>query len=186
LRFNFKKIPFFNLKIIKNELERPKGGILWFKKTCIALLHQQCENNKKLTKNMNSAEHVGGNLYLNTNEVEVVDFLIDNNLFPKNLGETFIATNFTGMDFNLVFYNNQDEEQRFMHFRFYDFASNVDTFQYLVSMFKFLAEKNYALYTPVQRKLEQMIYMLPTYKALFKYKQNESSDEYQSEDSSLY
>jgi hypothetical protein len=46
-------------------------------------------------------------------------------------------------------------------------------------MFRNLAQDNYALYTPAQKKLEEYLYMLPTYRALFGYKYNEESEKYQ-------
>jgi hypothetical protein len=39
--------------------------------------------------------------------------------------------------------------------------------------------ENYNVYTPAQKKLEEYLYMLPTYRALFGYEYNEENELYQ-------
>ncbi|HLO43226.1 MAG TPA: hypothetical protein VK175_02760 [Leadbetterella sp.] len=124
-------------------------------------------------------KHIGANLYINNDAVEIIDFLVDNNLLPKPVQKSFSVICQKGMDLDLVMFDPNAEEHKFIHYRFEDFASNSDALVYLVSMFRNLAQDNYALYTPAQKKLEEYLYMLPTYRALFGYKYNEESEKYQ-------
>jgi hypothetical protein len=123
-------------------------------------------------------KHIGANLYVNNEDVEIVDFLVDNNLLPKPVQKSFSVICQLGMDLDLVMFD-PTSEHKFIHYKFEDFASNSDTLVYLISMFRTLAQENYGLYTPAQKKLEEYLYMLPTYRALFGYKYNEENEKYQ-------
>jgi len=130
---------------------------------------------------MKGVKHIGYNLYLNNDEVEVIDYLVDNNLLPKNMSKAFCVSNMKGMDFDLILFVPEETENKFMHFRFEDFASESETLVYLASMFRNLSLENYNSYKPAQKKVEEVYYMLPTYRALFGYKYNEESEHYQKE-----
>lgn len=123
--------------------------------------------------------HIGANLYVNNDTVEIIDYLVDNNLLPKPVQKAFAVINQQGMDLDLVMFNPDAEEHNFLHYKFVDFASNSDALKYLISMFRNLATENYNVYTPAQKKLEEFLYMLPTYRALFGYKYNEDNELYQ-------
>ena len=123
--------------------------------------------------------HIGANLYVNNDTVEIFDYLVDNNLLPRPINRTFSIVNQVGMDLDLVMFDPQSESHKFLHYKFVDFASDSDSLKYLISMFRNLATENYDVFTPAQKKLEEYLYMLPTYRALFGYKYNEDGEFYQ-------
>ncbi|MCP9770902.1 hypothetical protein EGI22_23605 [Lacihabitans sp. LS3-19] len=131
-------------------------------------------------------KHIGGNLYINNEAVEIVDFLVDNNLLPNPVNKAFSKISQLGMDLDLIMYNPDEPKNKFLHYKFVDFASNSDTLQYLISMFRNLAVENYGFYTPAQRKLEEFLYMLPTYRALFGYKYNEDKETFEKDLNNQY
>ncbi len=126
---------------------------------------------------MNTSKHIGTNLYLYTNQTEIIDYLVDFKLMPKDLSRPFVKTNLLGMDFDLILFVPDEKENKFMHFRFVDFASQSESIVYLISIYKELAKENYSAFKPVQSKLEELLYMLPTFRALFKYTFKEESNE---------
>ena len=124
-------------------------------------------------------KHIGGNLYVYNDDVEIIDYLVDNNLMPRPINKAFSVVFQPGKDLDLILFTPNDTENKFLHFKFYDFVSNTETLVYLISMFSNLAKENYEVYKPAQKRLEEYLYMLPTYRALFGYKYNEDNELYQ-------
>ena len=119
---------------------------------------------------MNTLKHIGANLYINNDAVEAIDFLVDHQLMPKTYHKSFAIANQEGFDLDMIVFNPNESDDKFMHFKLEDFASNSETLFYLVNMFNFLSEKDYETYKPAQKKLEDYLYMIFTYRALFGYK----------------
>jgi hypothetical protein len=123
---------------------------------------------------MEALKHLGANLYVNNNDVEAVDFLVDHHIMPKYVNKSFSVTTQEGMDLDMIVYNHKDENNRFLHIKLEDFASNGDSIFYLVNLFNHLSKEDYDTYKPAQKSMEEYLYMLPTYRALFGYNQTDN------------
>jgi hypothetical protein len=128
---------------------------------------------------MDTSKHIGSNLYLYTDQTDIIDYLVDHKLMPNSISKAFVRTNLLGKDFDLILFDSKQEVNRFMHFKFIDFAADSDSLVYLNSVYTQLALVDYDTYKPVQKKLEEMLHMLPTFRALFNYRYNEDSNHFE-------
>lgn len=119
---------------------------------------------------MKTENHIGGNLYGSTNETQIIDYLADNKKMPANLNKSFVLSFMEDKNFNLILFLPNDPQNKFMQFTFVDFISNEDTLIYLSDMFKQMAQQDYFTYKPAQNKVDDVLFMLPTYRALAGYK----------------
>jgi hypothetical protein len=119
---------------------------------------------------MKTEKHIGGNLYASTNETQIIDYLADHKKMPANLNKSFVVSFMDDKDFNIILFLPNETDNKFMKFTFVDFISDEDTLIYLSGMFSELSKQDYFTYKPAQNKVVEVLYMLPTYRALAGYK----------------
>ncbi len=113
------------------------------------------------------------NLFMSNDSVEILDFMIDNNIMPKDFSRSRSISHSIGKDFYLIIFLPDEKEQKFLKFEFIDFARCLDSLMYLSYLLKQYSNEDYNTFKPAQRKVDEMIYMYPTYRALFKYKDSD-------------
>lgn len=111
--------------------------------------------------------HLAANLYASNLDVEIFDILIDQDIKPKNWEESHVKSFWIGMDFGIVIYNPTNTEDRFQMYYFVDVLSNREAIEYLAAIFKELSNVDYFVYKKAQNQLLDVIYMLPTYRAIY-------------------
>ncbi|NBA87983.1 hypothetical protein GVN16_19590 [Emticicia sp. CRIBPO] len=121
---------------------------------------------------MKTEKHIGGNLYGSTNETQIIDYLADHKKMPANLNKSFVLSFMEDKNFNLILFLPNETQNKFMQFTFVDFITNEDTLIYMSGMFKELSKQDYSAYKPAQNKVDDVLYMLPTYRALAGYKKS--------------
>ncbi len=118
-------------------------------------------------------KHLIDNLYISNNKIEIFDFLSDNHLLPNGYSRSQVITLQKDRDFHLVIFIPHTETHEFVKFEFVDFASNIDSLRYVSALLNQLAKDDYNTFKPAQRKIEEIIYMVPVYRALFGYRNTE-------------
>ncbi len=120
-------------------------------------------------------KHLIDNLYISNNSTEILDFLADNELMPKDFTRSRVISFQKDQDFYLILFLKNENSDEFVRFEFTEFARNIDSLRYISAILNQMAEGDYNTFKPAQRKIEEMIYMVPVYRALFGYK-NDAED----------
>jgi hypothetical protein len=110
------------------------------------------------------------NLFTTINEEEILDYLVDNNQFPKQFTSTQVISFLQDEDFYLILFIISPEGKRgFVMYKVFDFSMNMDEMYRLSLMFNELmkvTEDNYP-YRLAKYKIDQMIGMASTLRMLF-------------------
>ena len=110
------------------------------------------------------------NLFTTINEEEILDYLVDNNQFPKQFNNTQVISFLQGEDFYLILFIVSPEGKRgFLMYKVFDFSMNMDEMYKLSMTFSELmktVEDNYP-YRIAKYKIDQMIGMASTLRMLF-------------------
>ena len=110
------------------------------------------------------------NLFTTINEEEILDYLVDNNQFPKQFTSTQVISFLQDEDFYLILFIISPEGKRgFVMYKVFDFSMNMDEMYKLSLMFNELmkvTEDNYP-YRLAKYKIDQMIGMASTLRMLF-------------------
>jgi hypothetical protein len=110
------------------------------------------------------------NLFTSINEEEILDYLVDNNQFPKQFNSTQVISFLQNEDFYLILFIVSPEGKRgFVMYKVFDFSMNMDEMYRLSSTFSELmktVEDNYP-YRMAKYKIDQMIGMASTFRMLF-------------------
>ncbi len=122
---------------------------------------------------MKTEKHIGGNLYASTNEAQIIDYLADHKKMPASLHKSFVVSFMDDKDFNLILFLPNETNNKFMQFTFVDFIADEDTLIYLSGAFNELSKGDYFTFKPAQNKVDEVLYMLPTYRALARYQKPE-------------
>ncbi|MFN4086255.1 MAG: hypothetical protein ACK4LB_09965 [Spirosomataceae bacterium] len=125
---------------------------------------------------MKNAQYLTKNLYSTANASEIIDFLVDHQAMPKNLQQNHVVSMFDGDDFVLVLFIQSEKQEKFMLFRFENFAVCKAEMMKLSNIFNGLiaSEEDTHSYKKAKRILDETIYMLPTYRAIYGYKVDEN------------
>lgn len=119
--------------------------------------------------------HLSNNLYISNDSTAILDFLVDNNLMPKDFNSSKSISHSIGKDFFLVLFLPKEKEEKFLMFEFIDFASCKESLVYVYNILLQLSKEDYATYKPAQRKIEEVLHMLPVYRAFYGYKEEEDA-----------
>jgi hypothetical protein len=110
------------------------------------------------------------NLYTSTNEVEILDALVDNGLFPKQFERTQVFSFLKDEDFYLIIFMVSATGHRgFLMYKVMDFSVHLEELYMLSSTFSGLmkaVEDNYP-YRMAKHKIDEIIGMAATFRALF-------------------
>ena len=110
------------------------------------------------------------NLFTSVNEEEILDYLIDNDQFPKQFNRTQVISFLQNEDFYLVLFIVSPEGKRgFLMYKVFDFSMNMEEMYRLSMTFSELmktVEDNYP-YRMAKYKIDQMIGMASTLRVLF-------------------
>lgn len=110
------------------------------------------------------------NLFTTINEEEILDYLVDNNQFPKQFNSTQVISFLQGEDFYLTLFIVSPEGKRgLVMYKVFDFSMNMDEMYKLSMTFSELmktVEDNYP-YRMAKYKIDQMIGMASTLRMLF-------------------
>lgn len=125
---------------------------------------------------MKSAQYLTKNLYSTANASEIIDYLVDHQSMPKNLNQNHVISLFDGNDFVLVLFIHSEKQEKFMLFRFENFAVCKAEMMKLSNIFHGLiaSEEDTHAYKKAKRILDETIYMLPTYRAMYGYQVDEN------------
>ena len=110
------------------------------------------------------------NLFTTVNEEEILDYLIDNDQFPKQFNRTQVISFLQNEDFYLILFIVSPEGKRgFVMYKVFDFSMNMAEMYRLSMTFSELMktmEDNYP-YRMAKYKIDQMIGMASTLRVLF-------------------
>lgn len=115
-------------------------------------------------------QYLTSNLYTSTNEVEILDILIDNGHLPKHFNSTQVVSFLRDEDFYLIlFIVNPNGRKGFLMYKVLDFSIHLEELYMLSATFAGLmqaVEDNYP-YRMAKHKVEQIMTMAATFRALF-------------------
>jgi hypothetical protein len=114
-------------------------------------------------------KHLAANIYTSNQDSEIFDIIIDQDIKPKNWNNNFVKGFWSGLDFGIILFNSADSSDKFQMFYFQDVLSRKDSLEYLATVFKEFSSIDYDTYKKAQNLLLDVIYMYPTYRAIFKY-----------------
>jgi hypothetical protein len=108
-------------------------------------------------------------LCLTRNESQIIDVLVDHDLFFRDLSLSQAAAFLHDEDFHLVLYFADDRDRGFQMYVVQDFSVNVLAMIQLSGVFRDLigAGYQYQLFASAKAKTDQMIHMAATFRALF-------------------
>ena len=110
------------------------------------------------------------NLFTTINEEEIIDYLVDNDQFPKQFNRTQVISFLQNEDFYLTLFIISPEGKRgFVMYKVFDFSMNMEEMYKLSMTFNELmktVEDNYP-YRMAKYKIDQMIGMASTLRVLF-------------------
>lgn len=112
--------------------------------------------------------YVNQNLYISTDEIEIIDLLADNKLMPKNFLKNQVIPFFHNDDFCLVLFFAEAGDKGFHLYVVEDFSINVREMQQLSNVFgDFLADGyNYTMMKQAKDEVDTLVAMAPTFRAL--------------------
>ncbi|WP_428664949.1 hypothetical protein [Runella sp.] len=119
-------------------------------------------------------------LYMTNEEVAIVDGLVDHREMPKKFDSNRVITYFEGQDFCLVLYFADLKDQGFQKYVVSDFSVNVEEMYILSnSLAHMIAEGvNIHLLSQAKNRVDAMIQMSGTFRALFGKKKSAEAEEW--------
>jgi len=125
---------------------------------------------------MKNAQYLTKNLYTTANPSEIIDFLVDHQAMPATLNQNHVVSLFDGNDFVLVLFIQSEKQEKFMLFRFENFAVCKAEMMKMSNILNGLiaSEEDTHSYKKAKRILDETIYMLPTYRAMYGYHVDEN------------
>lgn len=109
------------------------------------------------------------NFYITNNDVEIIDALVDNGEMFKDFSRSQVTSFLWGEDFALVLFFADDYDRGFTMYVVRDFSVNVrDMAQLIFAIDEILNQGyNYRLFHAARSKVEEMLYMAPTFRAMW-------------------
>jgi hypothetical protein len=122
-----------------------------------------------LAQPMEVSQQLTPNLYLTNRDVEIIDALVDNGAFFKDLSRSQVASFMQGEDFHLVLYFADDYDRGFTMYVVEHFSEHVDDLIFLSETFDSMLKRgfNYRIFGAAKSKVDHMVHMAPTFRAMF-------------------
>ena len=115
-----------------------------------------------------------------SDDVAIIDYLVDNNEMFKTFDTNKTTTFLVGEDFHLVFYFSDSKlENKFVMYIVDDFSVNEECMGFLLQHLEEQIQQNHEVFIMkhARSKVLDMLYMTDTFRALFG-KKNVKEDEY--------
>ena len=130
--------------------------------------------------NYQPSVYLTSHLYMTNEEVGIIDNLIDHHEMPKHFDKDKMISYFEGEDFCLVLYFANQQDKGFQKYVVENFSVNVEEMCMLSdTLGKMIAEGyNVQILGQAKNKVDNLIYMSGTFRALFGKKHVESEDSY--------
>lgn len=124
---------------------------------------------------MEISRHLTPSLYVTNNDVEIIDALVDNGEMFKSFSQSQVTSFLRGEDFYLVLFFADDYDRGFTMYVVEDFSVRVDDLLQLAGAMQELLRQGYSykVFSAAKSKVEQMIHMAPTFRAVFGKKEPE-------------
>lgn len=122
-----------------------------------------------LAQPMEVSQQLTPNLYITNRDMEIIDVLVDNGAFFKDLSRSQVTSFMQGEDFHLVLYFADDYDRGFTMYVVERFSEHVDDLSFLSETFDSLIRRgfNYRIFGTAKSKVDHMIHMAPTFRAMF-------------------
>lgn len=119
-------------------------------------------------------------LYMTNEEVEIVDALIDHHEMPQKFDSNRVISYFEGENFCLVLYFADLHDRGFQKYVVNDFSVNVEEMCYLSSSLSKMIESGYNIHllSQARNRVDNMIPMCGTFRALFGKKKSKEMEEW--------
>ncbi|MFC0186223.1 hypothetical protein SAMN04515674_11872 [Pseudarcicella hirudinis] len=116
-------------------------------------------------------------LYVTKEEVEIIDSLVDSQQMFYDFSKNKVVSFIQETDFHLVIYNADENDKGFTMYIVKDFCNHEEELVYLRNIFQALVQQGVNIHTmrAARSKVEDIFYMLETFRALF-HKQKSSDD----------
>ncbi len=113
-------------------------------------------------------------------EVEIVDALIDHHEMPQKFDSNRVISYFEGENFCLVLYFADLHDRGFQKYVVNDFSVNVEEMCYLSSSLSKMIESGYNIHlmSQARNRVDNMIPMCGTFRALFGKKKSKEMEEW--------
>jgi hypothetical protein len=124
---------------------------------------------------MEISRHLTPSLYVTNNDVEIIDALVDHGAMFKSFSQSQVTSFLSGRDFYLVLFFADDYDRGFTMYVVEDFSVRVDDLLQLANAMRELLRQGYSykVFSAAKSKVEQMIHMAPTFRAMFGKKEPE-------------
>lgn len=119
-------------------------------------------------------------LYMTNEEVAIVDALIDHHEMPKKFDDNRVISYFEGENFCLVLYFADLKDRGFQKYVVNNFSVNVEEMCILSSSLSKMIDAGYNIHLLSQAKnrVDSMIHMSSTFRALFRKKESDETKEW--------
>ncbi|MEA5405753.1 hypothetical protein VB776_22630 [Arcicella sp. DC2W] len=109
------------------------------------------------------------NLYDVSNEVDIIDFLVDNNAMIKDFSRSQLSWFFVGESFHVILYLAEGEKPKFERFIIERFAENINDMIHLWNHFDKRIQncQETRVLKLAKNKVHDLIAMSETFRALF-------------------
>jgi hypothetical protein len=120
---------------------------------------------KKYNNDMQNAK----NLNVIQNEIDIIDFLVDNNAMIKDFSKSHLSWFFVGESFHIILYLAEGEKPKFERYIVERFAENMNDMISLWNSFDRRIQECYEtrIMKLAKNKVHDLIAMSETFKALF-------------------
>lgn len=119
---------------------------------------------------MDNQQFLTPHLYTTVSEVEIIDCLVDYGYMPKQFDQNQVISFVKNENFYLVlFLAKQDGQKGFLMYEILDFTMHEREIYLMSCLFKELAaaNANNNTYRKAQYKLDEVLGMVPTFRALY-------------------
>ncbi len=119
---------------------------------------------------MDNQQFLTPHLYTTVNEVEIIDCLVDYGYMPKQFDQNQVISFVKNENFYLVLFSaKQDGQKGFLMYEILDFTMHEREIYLMSYLFKELAaaNDNNNTYRKAQYKLDEVLGMVPTFRALY-------------------
>lgn len=136
--------------------------------------------NQKKKMNYQPPVYLTPHLYMTNEEVAIVDGLVDHQEMPKQFDSNRVITYFEGHDFCLVLYFADLQDRGFQKYVVSDFSVNLEEMYMLSHSLDRMIEEgvNIHLLSQAKNRVDNMIHMSGTFRALFGKKKLREAEEW--------
>lgn len=136
--------------------------------------------NQKNEMNYQPPVYLTPHLYMTNEEVAIVDGLVDHQEMPNHFDSNRVITYFEGQDFCLVLYFADLKDRGFQKYVVRDFSVNIEEMYMLSHSLTRMIEEgvNIHLLSQAKNRVDNMIHMSGTFRALFGKKKSLETEEW--------